>query len=287
MSGVPAKEETMTYSKYITRKDPGCFLFLVDQSASMSDKLDEGSKADQVAAALNKLLQELAAVSSKDEGIRDYFDIGVIGYGNNGSGNALKGPLSSQLLNPISVVAENPVRVESRKRKISDGAGGLVEVDTNFPVWYEPVANGGTPMRAALMTAAETLIDWCDAHPGSFPPVLIHITDGESTDGDPEDVARTIGEISTSDGKTIVMNVHISGGPAEEITFPDTEDRLSSLYAKLLFRMSSTLSGGMLDAAQSLGFNANEQSRAFMFNAKTEQIIQFLQIGSTPANNLR
>ena len=51
----------MPYTAEISRVNPSCFLFLLDQSASMSDPFGGGAtgknKADGVADAINKLLQ--------------------------------------------------------------------------------------------------------------------------------------------------------------------------------------------------------------------------------------
>ena len=121
----------MPYASRTTRVNPGCFLFVIDQSGSMADKMDEGaSKADNVATIMNRLLSELIVSCSREEGVRDYFDVGVIGYGGDGAKNGLGGALAGSILNPLSMLEKNPTRVETRKRKISDGAGGLVEVDT-------------------------------------------------------------------------------------------------------------------------------------------------------------
>lgn len=52
----------MAYSAEISRTNPTCFLFLIDQSGSMSDPLGGQSvvrKAGGVADAINKLLQNL------------------------------------------------------------------------------------------------------------------------------------------------------------------------------------------------------------------------------------
>ena len=38
-------------------------------------------KADVVADAINRFLQELSIKCAKEEGVRDYFHVGVIGYG--------------------------------------------------------------------------------------------------------------------------------------------------------------------------------------------------------------
>ena len=96
------------------------------------------------------------------------------------------GELAGQIIHPIAAVAGNPLRIEERIRKEYDGAGGTVEIPTKFPVWFNPKNAGGTPMCAALTRAAELLVEWCDAHPRSYPPTVIHVTDGMSTDGSPE-----------------------------------------------------------------------------------------------------
>ncbi len=274
----------MPYTAEISRSNRGCFLFLIDQSGSMTDRLEAGTKADEVATVLNRLLQELIIRCSKEEGVRDYFDVGVIGYGGTGAINALAGPLGQQLLHPISALDAHPTRVEDRVRKVPDGAGGLVEVQTKFPVWFDPRADGGTPMCAALNLAGQTLIDWCEAHPASFPPVVLNLTDGESTDGDPEIFAEQLRQIATDDGEAILYNAHITRLPQAPIAFPDSEGVLPDQFARLLFRMSSPLVGGTLEAARREGYRVGERSRGYMYNVKTEQVIQFFDIGTRAAN---
>src|SRR5258708_32859807 len=142
----------MPYSAEISRTNPTCFLFLVDQSSSMLEPFGgqaSKKKSEGVADAINRLLQNLCLKCAKSDGIRDYFHVGIIGYGAQ-VGLALGGKLAGQPLVPISAVANNPLRVEQRTRKVDDGAGGLTEQSFKFPVWVEPVANGKTPMCKAL-----------------------------------------------------------------------------------------------------------------------------------------
>jgi hypothetical protein len=116
----------MPYVAEISRANPSCFLFLIDQSGSMAD-LSPGEskrKADGVADAINRLLQNLVIRCAKEEGIRDYFSIGVIGYGAH-AGPAFSGSLAGRELVPISEIGNMPARVEERTKKVDDGAGGL------------------------------------------------------------------------------------------------------------------------------------------------------------------
>lgn len=277
----------MTYEAQISRNNPTAFLFVVDQSGSMSDKMSSGrSKAEFVADALNRTLMNLVTRCTKSEGVRDYFEVGVLGYGGNGVSNGFSGALGSRTLNPISALEQNPARVEDRKRKMDDGAGGIVETTVKFPVWFDPVASGGTPMREALAKAAEELVGWCDAHPDSYPPTILHVTDGESTDGDPEEIAGHLREIRTNDGEVLILNIHVSSLGNDPIRFPASEAGLPDDYAKLLFRMSSQLPEHLIRFAQEKGNTVGIESRGFMFNAEAAEIVDFFDIG-TRASQLR
>src|ERR1041384_2561027 len=134
----------MVYSAEIRRGNPTCFLFLVDQSGSMQDQMPGGRPKSQfVADVLNRTLQNLITRCTKSDGVRDYFSIGVIGYGENNVYNGFQGDLGGTILNLISRLGAAPLRIEERKKKVDDGAGGLVEQSVKFPVWFDPRASGG------------------------------------------------------------------------------------------------------------------------------------------------
>ena len=275
----------MPYQAAIQRSDPTALLFLIDQSGSMEDKMagSERTKAQFVSDVLNRTLANLIVRCRKSDGVRDYFDIGVIGYGGETVGNGFDGALSQAALQPISLIEANPLRIEERKRKVDDGTGGLVEQSTKFPVWFEPKANGGTPMRAAILAAAETLAEWCDAHPKSYPPTVLHVTDGESTDGDPEERADALRQFQTEDGNILLLNLHVSSLGGQPVQFPASDNALPDQYAKLLFRMSSQLPEHLVRVAQEKGIPTSFESRGFMFNADAEQIVNFFDIGTRPS----
>ncbi|MDA8255044.1 MAG: VWA domain-containing protein [Betaproteobacteria bacterium] len=277
----------MAYEAQISRGSPTAFLFIVDQSGSMSDTMSSGkSKAEFVADALNRTLMNLVTRCTKAEGVRDYFEVGVLGYGGNGVGNGFSGALGSTVLNPISAIEQNPVRVEDRKKKMDDGAGGILETSVKFPVWFEPKASGGTPMREALTRSAEELVTWCDAHPDSYPPTILHVTDGESNDGDPEEIASHLTRIRTNDGEALMLNIHVSSLGADAIRFPSSVSGLPDDYAKLLFRMSSQLPEHLIRFAKEKGHAVGSEPRGFMFNAEAAEIVDFFDIG-TRASQLR
>lgn len=275
----------MAYQAQINRATPTAFMFIVDQSGSMNDKLGgfERTKAQFVADVLNKTLFNFVTRCTRADGVRNYFEVGVIGYGAQGATNALQGNLGARMLNPISALESNPLRVESRKKKEDDGAGGIVEKSINFPVWFEPTANGGTPMCEALRKAGEELAAWCDAHPDSYPPTVLHITDGESTDGDPAALAEALQQFATNDGNVVVMNLHVSSVAGNPIPFPASENGLPDQYAKTLFRMSSQLHSNLLKLAKAEGFNVSNEARGYIFNSEASEIVAFFEIGTKAA----
>jgi len=277
------------YSAEISRANPTSFVFLLDQSASMQDSIGGGEgqrKCDVVADALNRLLSELTIKCAKEEGVRDYFYVSVIGYGGSNVGPALAGSLGGRYLVPLSEIAASPARLETRAKKIPDGAGGLVEQEIKFPVWVDPVASGGTPMSGALTRAQSVISGWLTEHPGCFPPVVLNLTDGESNDGDPTGPAEALRQLASADGPTLVFNLHVSSDNSQPISFPDSDAGLPNQYARLLFNMSSTLPDHMRAYAQQQQIAVSGETRGFVFNADMTSIVQFLDIG-TRASDLR
>jgi hypothetical protein len=68
----------MPYRAELSRANPSCFLFLIDQSNSMAKPFGaqaEQPKAQGVADGINRLLQNLALKCAKPGGVRDYFHV--------------------------------------------------------------------------------------------------------------------------------------------------------------------------------------------------------------------
>ncbi len=279
----------MPYTAELSRSNPTSIIFLIDQSSSMAEPFGaqpEKPKAEGVAEGINRLLQNLVLKCAKGDGIRDYFHVGVIGYGGRVVW-ALGGKLTGQKLVPISLIAHNPLKVEQRARKIDDGAGGLVEQKFKFPIWFEPIAGGRTPMCQAIAEATTAVEEFIGRFPGAFPPLVINISDGKATDGKPELHAAKLRNLTTSDGNVLLFNAHLSSQMTRPIEFPSAESELLDPDALLLFRMSSVLPPKLRDAAQGDGFRTNENTRGFVFNADLVSVIRFLDIGTRAVQTVR
>jgi hypothetical protein len=276
----------MAYQAEISRMNPSCLMFLIDQSQSMQDSFagTPFAKADELATIMNRLLATVVIRCSKEEDLpRDYFHIAVLGYGRH-VGPALGGPLEGRPIVSVSDIAQSPLRIEDRMQKVSDGIGGLVDQVVKFPVWLDPHSDNGTPMCAALQLAHELLDQWTAGHPDAFPPVVINVSDGEGNDGNPLEQAHSLTSLSTSDGNVLLFNVHLSAQHGQPIEFPGSPDGLPDAFAKTLFQISSVLPPGLQDVARAEGYAVNDSTRGFTFQADPVAVIKFLDIGTRPAN---
>lgn len=213
------------------------------------------------------------------EKIYNYFEVGVVGYGAT-IGPILHGASAEQPVLPVKDLAQNPRRVDTVTRRVSDGAGGVVPVQQQMPVWVDPVADGVTPMVSALEYSEPVIAAWCAAHPASFPPIVINVTDGASTDGDPREAADRIRGLSTDDGAALVFNLHLSALGGQAVAFPESAAGLSDPNAQGLFEASSILPPALLEAAAALGYSVRNGSRGFLYNADVTMVIDFLDIGT-------
>jgi hypothetical protein len=278
----------MSYVAEISRANPSCIFLVIDQSGSMEDPFGSGNagkkKAEGLSDAVNRLLQNLVIKCAKSEGIRDYYHVGVLGYSGNGVSPAFVGPLAGRELVTISDIGNSPARVEARVKKVDDGAGGIMNQNIKFPVWVDPVSTGGTPMCDALRRTKDILAEWLSHHPNCYPPIVMNITDGESTDGDPSFMADQIKSMYSSDGNILLFNLHISSSQHKPIEYASSDYDLPDSYAKLLFHMSSPLPDHMWVMVQEEGLALEDSPRGFVFNADLVSVIRFLDIGTRPSN---
>ncbi|MDX1952446.1 MAG: VWA domain-containing protein [Verrucomicrobiota bacterium] len=278
----------MPYTAEISRVNPSCFIFLIDQSGSMVEPIAGGEnkrKCDGVADAINRLLHNLIIKCARGEGVRNFYEVCVIGYGET-VGPGFSGKLAGRELVPISEVASSPARVEERTKEVDDGAGGVVTRKIKFPIWFEPKAKGTTPMGQALSMAHKILADWTAKHQSSYPPIVINITDGEATDTGPVPQAESLCSLSTFDGNVLLLNCHISNRPVSPIIFPEGDAELPDEFARILFSVSSVLPTTLREMARNENVMLGENARGFAFNADLVELIRFLDIG-TRSSNLR
>jgi hypothetical protein len=274
----------MSYQAEISRASPTAILMVMDQSSSMNYRLQSGqSKAGFLADVLNKTLYTIIASCSKADGVRDYFHVGVVAYSGDEARNGFKGDLGDEPLHCVSRLAEAPLRVETRSKKVAGLNGDVTEQTVRFPIWFEPYGRGKTSMCIGLNTAIDILEGWCVANRTAFPPTVLHVTDGHPSDGNPEPIADRLKSLATEDGGCLLFNLHVDAGSGESLIFPNDERAIPDRFGKTLFRMSSLLPPFALEAAARKGYDVRPGARGFVYNAGIEAVADFFDIGTRPA----
>lgn len=285
-----------TYKQNWQTIQPGCMIFLLDQSGSMEQVFGQmqagrgGRKCDKVATILNSFLSELITINTIPQldgtaEVRLRADISVLGYKENGAAPILGGALDGREFVNLQELQMNPADIEMRVQKDYDETGKEYEIQVPFPIWVKPQAKGGTPMCAALRLAYNLAERWAQSHPDSYPPVIINVTDGESTDGDPTIIGQEVKRICTNDGEALLFNVHITSLNAPSVSYPVMEaDLPHNKYAQQLFALSSIIPESSRQLLESLlGYGVPEGARGMIFNGDATSVRLMFNFASRPA----
>lgn len=286
----------MSYQAEISRRNPTCFIFLVDQSGSMRDPFGNEtsgkSKAVFVADAVNEVLNELRTANTSGEEIKRRFYVSVIGYPKHAKS------IFSRRNVGFDLVPVDELDAYAEVEEITRDTGETV-IKVRKQVWLKPKAGGDTPMCAALEKAREVAHNFVagkyressavtDGESADvnqmdcFPPVVLNITDGEATDGDPSYAARALTQIRSRDGNVLLFNLQCSSVRADPISFPDTDLVLPDFYARQLFYMSSIIPENMIRQAKGKrSISLKPGARGFVFNSNMSTVVSFLKIGTT------
>lgn len=201
---------------------PGLLIILIDQSGSMLyNYTGNESRTEFASKAINRVINEIIQKNFNGDKPKNRCFISVIGYNHN-----VKDVCSGYLTD----LYKSPIRIEKIKKKQLDGAGGLIEVEENMPIWVEPIQqDGATNMKGAFMMAKELVEKWMQDKPENPAPVIINISDGiPYYDGkdvhvcmtETVQVAQEIMSMSCKDGNVLIFNAQIDTGSNARVCFP-------------------------------------------------------------------
>jgi len=186
----------------------------------------------------------------------------------------------------LSQYADHPIEVKKFTKKVSNGAGGSVNMQVEMPIFLEPIANGSTPMGGAFEFALKLIQGWIQKKNDNPVPVIINVSDGLPEP--PDEIEKTIlmanriMNLQTLDGYPLIFNVHVAGS-GKEIQFPENPGELrGDKMAELLFAISSKVPDSYKRAAKDLDLrNIKDNSKGFISNASPETLIKFINFGSS------
>jgi hypothetical protein len=247
-------------------------------------------KSQVVAYTANTLITELLDRCRRTDGIRNYYDIAVIGY----CGDKVESLLCTEGFASVKELStrEPSTSAIAFEQELEDGS--MLLTRHHQKNWIEPLAEGTTPMYEALHKALNLVEEWCEQpqNQDSFPPIVINITDGEATDcgdNDLRDVCSLIKRTSTSDGDTLLLNIHIcSDNSLPSVIFPMQEEiSLLNHKARLLADCSSTMPSVLDNAIHDLkGVGAIPPFVGMGYNASVVELLSMINIGSRSITQL-
>ncbi|MBQ9163691.1 MAG: DUF4433 domain-containing protein [Bacteroidaceae bacterium] len=293
---IPSQPQTLqsknAYTARIDREHPTAFIFLVDHSASMYRKTyfnnDYISLAEAVARIVNSQINELVERCVKNNETRHYFDIAVIGYGEEAY-SAWNGALEGRDFVSPEEIRDNPYKRITVKEEVRTRKGTTIK-EVEKKQWMVARDDGDwTRMDKALKRALSLLEEWMKRHQDNdcYPPTIINITDGEynGTDDDTmQQLSNQIKSMFTNDGNVLFFNIHVVPENDEPVIFPSDENDLNGdEYGIKLFSMSSLLPLSYNEQIKHI-FNEDIDSdlryRAMGVNAGMERLVKMMKIGT-------
>lgn len=279
------------YTARVDREHPTAFIFLVDQSLSMRRLTtfngEDMTLSEAVARIVNSQINELVERCVKNNDTRHYFDIAMIGYGQEAY-SAWNGSLEGRDFVTPEEIRNNPfqkkmIREEVRTRK------GVTIKEIEKKQWMTARHDGNwTHMDKALKRAEGLLVNWMHEHHDKdcYPPTIINITDGEYngvTDDEMLQLSNQLKSMFTNDGNVLFFNIHIVPGHAEAVAFPATMAELNNNgYGEKLYNMSSLLPLNYNEQIRNIFGDKQTDIRyhAMGVNTGMERLVKMMKIGT-------
>ena len=282
------------FNRAINHCDRCAILFIIDCSLSMKNITRYGRtempKIDAAAIIVNHMIEELLARATRYAYVRDYYDIGVIGYSGNETLSLLNNSDYERVFMNTQRIAETMPQPRSVALNVIDDDGILHRDVFNIPFWADPVAAGASPLYDALVTTKGLIEAWCKdpKNKSCFAPIIFHISDGLGSDAEDSDVIQIANEIkalSLNGDNTILFNVYLATlgeGEEDKGIYPDERTFATSDRDKeFMYRMSSTLP---LEAAEDIPMlkdvYLHSTRRAVSFNLSPISMLSLLSIGT-------
>lgn len=256
----------MPYERKVERAHPALIVMILDDSGSMSTNMTGTSdtRCQWVERYSGIILKELLSRSMEVSGdtptVKPRYYLDIIKYG------------SSVQTWQTGPEGDEEMDIGEAAKKLTDsgslGLGGGL---------------GGTDTAAAFqfaLTRIEKALQK-ERFKSSFPPIVFHLTDGEShTDAEP--FAQQIMNLSSNDGNVLIVNGYI--GTSTQLPYKDendfpgylTEQEVGASQDNLrLFRMSSVVPSTMRENLVSDGiFPSIRENVRLFFDVRTKDMLK-------------
>lgn len=279
------------YTARVDREHPTAFIFLVDQSVSMRRLTtfngEDMTLSEAVARIVNSQINELVERCVKNNDTRHYFDIAMIGYGQEAY-SAWNGSLEGRDFVTPEDIRNNPFQKKMLREEVRTRKGVTIK-EVEKKQWMTARHDGNwTHMDKALKRAEGLLVNWMHEHHDKdcYPPTILNITDGEYngvTDDEMLQLSNQLKSMFTNDGNVLFFNIHIVPGHAEAVAFPATMAELNNNgYGEKLYNMSSLLPLNYNEQIRNIFGDKQTDIRyhAMGVNTGMERLVKMMKIGT-------
>jgi len=125
---------------------------------------------------------------------------------------------------------------------MSDGAGGVVEVEYEMPIWYESIGQEECQMHKGFKRAYSIINKWVKNYPFFPAPVIINIASKKMPDDvyKVEKIVKKIMNSRTVEGKSLIWTYVLLAPESEGLYFfPERKEIVHDAVIKLFGRFSS------------------------------------------------
>ncbi len=246
-----------SYDILATATTPALIIYVLDVSASMSQKLGNSTRIETVLEALGAALRQMVYRSTKGTKISPRYHIAMYAYSDH----------------------------------VYDLLGGIKTVDKVASLGIPDLSvQKSTDTALAFSFVEKLLLKELPNLDGRPAPLVCHMTDGEYTGDDPRPIVERIRAIKTSDGNVLVENIFISDSILnEKITDAHhwsgitRSTKLTTDYARKLRDMSSLLPPAYRKEMREYGYQIDDQAYMMLPGSSPELVkMGFVMSTTTP-----
>ena len=219
----------------LSPEQPALVLFLVDRSVSADQHDEQDNVYCKLQTAVGNQLEKIVKLQS------NAVDVGVITYGTDDAGNEDIRFVPEELVGNGECIRDidlrdHALRIEESEERISNGAGGIIEVEHERPILFEHQASKDSTLLPVLTRTAEIISLWQLAHvSSSMPPIVLNFSRGDFETADIEQGTAAL------DQDTTFYNVVLTESDHVTVSCPDTAENINHPAIVSLWESSSLL----------------------------------------------
>lgn len=260
------------FSNNISSNTPVLIIIILDQSSRMAEPFKGNLTKDEYQCKLvNNFINDLIFGNSAGDKIKDRFYISIVRHNNNKASEISSGNLSTY--------ADTPLRIEKVQKKVSDGIGGLVEIEQEVAIYIEKLASGEENLLDALNLSKELALEWFNERKYCS-TLIVNISGGFASNW--KEITLVVNEIKKvgeAEDSPFIFNLLLDAN-IKELQFPDLERIFCESFTnQLYFEWSSYVTNEIINSGLRHDLRILKCSKLYS-NQTCNSILNLINFGS-------